>query len=120
MKQGEAAGDSREALVQATTEGPLPEDPSTPIELPTSSPWHRWHDLNPIFVRGCQRSGTSAFTTALNRTNVSSFAEGHLWFELACAIARIRDPKFQRHYRGFPGFTLGDPGRIELLTRRLG
>jgi hypothetical protein len=54
----------------------------------------RWDRLDPIFIMGMQRSGTSIMAIALTLPGFTSFGEGHLWFELIEPFSRFRDPDY--------------------------
>ena len=56
----------------------------------------RWSQLDPIFIRGQQRTGTSIMARALRIAGFNGFGEGHLWFELAKPLARFRDPEYRK------------------------
>jgi hypothetical protein len=58
-----------------------------------------WHRLDPVFVRGMQRSGTSVMGYALQKMGIVGFGEGHLWYELLKPITRLRDPDYFPDYR---------------------
>ena len=53
-----------------------------------------WQRLDPVFVRGMQRSGTSVMARALQQLGVLGFGEGHLWFELVKPLERLLDPSY--------------------------
>jgi hypothetical protein len=59
----------------------------------------RWRQLNPVFVRGMQRSGTSAMGRALREMGMVGFGEGHLWFDLIKPFTRLRDPAYWPNLR---------------------
>lgn len=59
----------------------------------------RWRDLDPVFVRGMQRSGTSVMARALRRLGIKGFGEGHLWFDLVKPFERLRDPEYASNLR---------------------
>jgi len=75
----------------------------------------RWQRLDPIFIMGAQRSGTSIMARAMTVLGYSHFGEGHLWFELMAPLARWRDPMYRRRLRR-PIFALGE-GRNLLLEK---
>lgn len=58
-----------------------------------------WRHLDPVFVRGMQRSGTSVMARALRRLGIVGFGEGHLWFDLLEPFNNLRDPEYQPHLR---------------------
>lgn len=58
-----------------------------------------WQRLDPVFVRGMQRSGTSVLGYALQKMEIVGFGEGHLWYELLEPLARLRDPDYFPDYR---------------------
>ena len=75
----------------------------------------RWSRLDPVFVRGMQRSGTSILFRALRAAGVAGFPEGHLWDELMEPLARIRDPAYARaRIQRQAYFALGE-GRDEVF-----
>lgn len=59
----------------------------------------RWQYLDPVFVRGMQRSGTSAISQALSKMGIRGFGEGHLWYEILESFNRLRDPSYFPNYR---------------------
>jgi len=59
----------------------------------------RWRRLDPIFIMGRQRTGTSIIWRALQVAGFFGFPEGHLWFDLVESLARLRDPEFQKDIR---------------------
>lgn len=61
----------------------------------------------PVFVRGMQRSGTSALSFALDAAGVRGFSEGHLWFRVARLFEQLDDPDWHPNYR-HPDYALGD------------
>jgi hypothetical protein len=75
----------------------------------------RWSHLNPIFIMGMQRSGTTAIARAMNLCEFTHFAEGHLWFEVMEPFRRFHDPSYRSGMRR-PGWTLGD-GRDVVLEK---
>lgn len=54
----------------------------------------RWRQLDPVFVRGMQRSGTSVMAHALRKMGIAGFGEGHLWFDLVKPFDKLRDPAY--------------------------
>ena len=76
----------------------------------------RWQQLNPIFVRGMQRSGgTSMMARVLREMGIVGFGEGHLWFELVRPFEQLRDPDYRPHLRD-DSYALG-MGRISQLEK---
>jgi len=75
----------------------------------------RWEKLDPVFIRGMQRSGTSIMARALQRMKILGFGEGHLWFELVEPFARLRDPDYCPDLR-VDIYTLGQ-GRVSKLEK---
>ncbi|MDY7078946.1 MAG: sulfotransferase [Chloroflexota bacterium] len=75
----------------------------------------RWQQLNPVFVRGMQRSGTSIMGRALRRMNIAGFGEGHLWFDLVEPFMQLRDPAYHSHLRE-DEYALGQ-GRVAQLEK---
>ena len=75
----------------------------------------RWQQLNPVFVRGMQRSGTSIMGRALRRMNIAGFGEGHLWFDLVEPFTQLRDPAYHPHLRE-DEYALGQ-GRVAQLEK---
>lgn len=59
----------------------------------------RWRQLDPVFVRGMQRSGTSVMAQALRRLGIVGFGEGHLWFDLVRPFENLRDPEYRPNLR---------------------
>lgn len=59
-----------------------------------------WKNLDPVFIRGMQRSGTTVLDKALKDVGLVGFAEGHLWFEIAVPLARFKDPDYITRVRG--------------------
>jgi len=76
----------------------------------------RWQRLDPIFILGRQRTGTSIMWRALQVAGFLGFPEGHLWFDLVESFARLRDPTYQGNVRQ-DIFTLGS-GRNLMLEKR--
>lgn len=77
----------------------------------------RWEQLNPVFVRGMQRSGTSVMALALQEMGIHGFGEGHLWFELVEPLEKILDPSYCSPLRD-PAYALG-AGREKQLIKYL-
>jgi hypothetical protein len=77
----------------------------------------RWEQLDPVFVRGMQRSGTSVMALALREIGILGFGEGHLWFELVEPLERVLDPAYCSPLRD-PAYALG-AGREKQLTKYL-
>ena len=75
----------------------------------------RWRTLDPVFVRGMQRSGTSVMEGALQRMGIRGFAEGHLWFELLGPLTQLRDPTYRPDYRA-DVYALGE-NRLSALEK---
>ncbi len=67
----------------------------------------RWRALDPVFVRGMQRSGTSITARGLHRIGIIGFGEGHLWFEALRPFRELRDPSHLTPLRD-PLMALGD------------
>jgi len=65
-----------------------------------------WKQLDPIFIMGRQRTGTSIMWRTLRAANFLGFNEGHLWFDLVEAFAPFRDPGYKSLFRQ-KIFTLG-------------
>jgi hypothetical protein len=76
----------------------------------------RWQCLDPIFIMGRQRTGTSIMAKALQVAGFFGFPEGHLWFDLVESFARLRDPTYQENVR-YDFFALGS-GRNLVLEKR--
>ncbi len=53
-----------------------------------------WSQLDPIFIMGMQRSGTSILAIALSLAEYHSFGEGHLWFEILKPFDLFRNPAY--------------------------
>lgn len=77
--------------------------------------FQKWEELDPVFLRGMQRSGTTIIDRALKDIGFVGFDEGHLWFELLPAIARIRDSRYLTRVRS-DNHTLGNR-RHEILEK---
>jgi hypothetical protein len=75
----------------------------------------RWQQLDPVFVRGMQRTGTSVMTRALQKMRIMGFGEGHLWFELVKPFERLSDPTYLSHLRD-DAYALGQ-GRASQLEK---
>ena len=73
----------------------------------------KWSKLDPIFIRGMQRSGTSIIAVALLLPGFTHFAEGHLCSELMKPLSRFRDPEYHPHLKQ-PAFALGSQRNILL------
>lgn len=78
--------------------------------------FERWQRLDPIFIMGRQRTGTSIVWRALRAAGFFGFPEGHLWFDLVGCFARFRDPEYKQGLRQ-EIFTLGSGRRLELERR---
>ena len=76
----------------------------------------RWQCLDPIFIMGRQRTGTSIMWRALKYAGFLGFPEGHLWFDLVGSFARLRDPTYLENLRR-DIYTLGS-GRNLVLEKR--
>lgn len=72
-----------------------------------------WEELDPIFIRGMQRSGTSVVIAALGLLGFTGFNEGHLWFELLRPFSRYRDPEYRPRMKR-DNFALGQGRGISL------
>lgn len=75
-----------------------------------------WAALDPIFIVGRQRTGTSVVWRALREAGFNGFAEGQLWLELAEPFCRLHDPLYASDLRQ-PYFALSQ-GRLRELERR--
>lgn len=75
-----------------------------------------WSDLDPIFVVGRQRTGTSIVWRALREAGFRGFAEGQLWLELVEPFCRLHDPLYAPDLRQ-PYFALSQD-RLQELERR--
>ena len=75
----------------------------------------RWQQLNPVFVRGMQRSGTSIMGRALRQMGILGFGEGHLWYELLKPVTQLRNPNYSPNYRE-DDYALGQ-GRLFKLEK---
>lgn len=75
----------------------------------------RWRELDPVFVRGMQRSGTSVMARALREMGVAGFGEGHLWFDLVKPFKKLHDPTYRPYVRR-DSYALG-LGRVSLLEK---
>lgn len=77
-----------------------------------------WAALDPLFIMGMQRSGTSVLAIAAKDTGQFwGFAEGHLWFELLRPVARLHMPDYMPDLR-LDVFALG-AGRVDSIEREL-
>lgn len=82
--------------------------------IPGSDLHVRWERLDPVLIRGMQRSGTSILYRVLTDSGLVGFPEGHLWDELVETLAHLRDPAYLRGVRlSQPGFALGEGRRLE-------
>lgn len=77
----------------------------------------RWSELDPIFIVGRQRTGTSILWRALRTAKCYGYAEGQLWLELVRPFCRIYDRSYAPDLRQ-DVFTLGS-GRHDDLERRV-
>jgi len=75
----------------------------------------RWQQLDPIFVRGMQRTGTSMMTRALQKMGIAGFGEGHLWFEMVKPFEKLSDATYLPHLR-HDAYALGQ-GRASQLEK---
>ena len=73
----------------------------------------RWQTLDPIFIRGAQRSGTSILSLALASLGINSFGEGHLWDEVLLPFETLSDVSYLPDYR-HESYTLGSEGLSSL------
>lgn len=69
--------------------------------------------LDPVFVLGMQRSGTSILAIALQELGLFGFAEGHLWQRLVATLEELRDPRVGPKLRR-PHFALGSARYLAL------
>jgi hypothetical protein len=76
----------------------------------------QWQRLDPIFIIGSQRTGTSIMWRALRTANFLGFNEGHLWLDLVESFARFRDPDHKKWLRQTI-FTLGSDRNLVLEKR---
>jgi hypothetical protein len=76
----------------------------------------RWQCLDPIFIMGMQRTGTSIMWRALRVAGFLGFPEGHLWFDLVEDFARFRDPEYKKYTRE-DIFVLGSDRNLALERR---
>lgn len=76
-----------------------------------------WDQLDPIFILGRQRTGTSIMWRALQVANFVGFPEDHLWYDLIKAFAWWRDPAYKSHHR-LDHFAMG-AGRNFLLEKQV-
>ncbi|MGC9396704.1 MAG: sulfotransferase [Anaerolineae bacterium] len=58
-----------------------------------------WRQLDPIFIFGRQRTGTSIMWRALRVAGFLGFPEGHLWYDLIKPFAWWRDPEYKSYLR---------------------
>lgn len=77
----------------------------------------QWQQLDPIFILGRQRTGTSIMWRALRVAGFLGFPEGHLWYDLIKPLAWWRDPEYKAYLRE-DIFALG-ANRNLLLEKRL-
>ncbi|HEY76456.1 MAG TPA: sulfotransferase [Thermoflexia bacterium] len=77
----------------------------------------QWRQLDPIFILGRQRTGTSIMWRALRVAGFFGFPEDHLWYDLIKPLAWWRDPEYKAHLRE-EIFALG-AGRNLLLERQI-
>ena len=98
--------------------GEAPNGTAGPVAHPRPSRWpeieSRWRALDPVFIRGMQRSGTSIMARALQRLGILGFGEGHLWFEALKPMTRLLDPEWMPPLRLQP-MALGE-GRERVLA----
>ncbi|MGD9029424.1 MAG: sulfotransferase [Anaerolineae bacterium] len=59
----------------------------------------QWQRLDPIFIMGRQRTGTSIMWRTLRVASFLGFNEGHLWFDLVVPFASFRDPHYKKLFR---------------------
>jgi hypothetical protein len=76
----------------------------------------QWQRLDPIFIIGSQRTGTSIMWRVLRTANFFGFNEGHLWLDLVESLARFRDPGHKKWLRQRI-FTLGSDRNLVLEKR---
>jgi len=76
----------------------------------------QWLRLDPIFIMGRQRTGTSIMWRTLQVAGFHGFPEGHLWLDLIEPFAHFRNPEYKRYIR-HDLYTLGS-GRNRLLEKR--
>ena len=76
-----------------------------------------WQQLDPIFIFGRQRTGTSIMWRALRVAGFLGFPEGHLWYDLIEPFAWWRDPDY-KPYRQQDIFAVG-AGRNFLLEKHV-
>ncbi len=76
----------------------------------------RWSLLDPIFILGRQRTGTTIVWRALQAAGFHGFPEGQLWHDLLDSFARFRNPMFEPEMRR-DFFTLGSGRNLELEKR---
>jgi hypothetical protein len=58
-----------------------------------------WRQLDPIFIFGRQRTGTSIMWRALRVAGFFGFPESHLWYDLVKPFAWWRDPEYKAYLR---------------------
>ncbi len=75
-----------------------------------------WSELDPIFIVGRQRTGTSVVWRALRTAGFNGFAEGQLWLELVQPFCRLLDPQYAPDLRQ-QYFALSE-NRLEELEHR--
>ncbi len=101
-------------------EAPFPahEKEATPAwNAPRDAVRDTWATLDPIFVLGMQRSGTSIVAMGLHAAGFRGFAEGHLWHELVATFDRLRDGEHLPELR-LGAFAFGD-GRDAAFSQYL-
>lgn len=76
-----------------------------------------WRQLDPVFIMGMQRSGTSILSRALLQLGIAGFGEGHLWLDIVGPLKSIMDPAYRPDIRD-DGFTLGQ-GRTVAFVRAI-
>jgi hypothetical protein len=75
-----------------------------------------WTKLDPIFIMGRQRTGTSIMWRALRVANFLGFPEGHLWLDLIESFLDFRNPDYEKWLRQ-DIFTLGSKRNLWLEKR---
>ncbi len=75
-----------------------------------------WAELDPIFIMGRQRTGTSIMWRALRVAKFFGFPEGHLWLELVEPFAHCRIPDYESWLRQ-DIFALGSERNLWLEKR---
>lgn len=73
----------------------------------------KWSELDPIFIMGPRRSGTSVMARTMTLLGFAHFGEGHLWLELMRPLARLRDQAYRARLRR-PEFALGEERNLIL------